>query len=38
MKDEKGKLYKKNIFLNGKIADIKKEQGRFMKELKKIGF
>lgn len=38
LKEEKGKLERKNVFLDKKITDIKKEQGRFMKELKKIGF
>jgi hypothetical protein len=38
LKEEKGKLERKNTFLDKKVSDIKKEQGRFMKELKKIGF
>ena len=38
LKDEKGKLEKKNVFLEKKLGDLKKEQSRFMKELRKMGF
>jgi hypothetical protein len=31
LKDEKGKMERKNLFLDKKFTDIKKEQSRFMK-------
>lgn len=34
---EKVKVEKKNQFLDRKITDIKKEQSRFVKELRKMG-
>ena len=37
LKDDKGKLEKKNVFLQKKLGDLKKEQNRFMKELKRMG-
>ena len=38
LKEEKGKLTKKNIFFEKKLTELKKEQSRFMKELRNMGF
>ena len=37
LKVEKVKVEKKNQCLDKKITDIKKEQSRFLKELRKMG-
>lgn len=38
LKDDKAKLERKNCGLEKKLGDLKKEQSRFVRELKKMGF
>ena len=38
LKEDKGKLTKKNAFFEKKLIELKKEQSRFMKELRNMGF
>jgi hypothetical protein len=38
LRDDKTKMEKKSCFLEKKLLELKKEQTRFMKELRKMGF